>query len=224
MKLILFDIDGTIVDSIATDDACFIQTFKEVHQVDLTHVDWNTFKNVTDTGLTLEIFETWFNRLPTKEEITTLKAHFYTLLQQRTEELTEIEHAVAFIQQLSVDPTIDIGFATGGWRETAELKCSSIGLHLDDFIVTSANDHHNRRKITELAIEKASNGNRTYESIVYFGDGLWDLKTTAALGIDFIGVDAKGNNVLRNAGAKKIIRNYADPDRLMHWINTKTPA
>lgn len=57
MKLIIFDIDGTILDSVNADDKCFIQTFKDLYQIDLTNADWNDFTNVTDTGLTNEIFK-----------------------------------------------------------------------------------------------------------------------------------------------------------------------
>jgi len=212
MKLIIFDIDGTILNSVNTDDECFIKTIYNLYKIDLRNADWNDFKNVTDTGLTIEIFEKWFNRIPSKEEIKTIKTHFYNLLKQRTNEFTEIENALSFINQLSVKPDFEIGFATGGWGETAELKCSSIGLNLNDFIFKSSNDHFNRGKIIELVIKDAldKSRNKKYESILYFGDGLWDLKSTIELEIDFIGVDFKGNNKLHNAGVKKIISNYVE--------------
>ena len=33
MKLLIFDIDGTILDSTEADDQCFIQTFKDLYQI-----------------------------------------------------------------------------------------------------------------------------------------------------------------------------------------------
>jgi beta-phosphoglucomutase-like phosphatase (HAD superfamily) len=80
MKLIIFDIDGTILDSVNADNKCFTQTFKDLYQIDLTNTDWNDFKNVTDTGLTNEIFEKLLHRVAEKEEIETIKAHFKSLL------------------------------------------------------------------------------------------------------------------------------------------------
>jgi len=220
MKLIIFDIDGTILDSVNADDKCFIQTFKDLYQIDLTNVDWNDFMNVTDTGLTNEIFEKWLKRVPENKEIETIKLHFKNLLNNCTDEFTEIEKSLTFIKSLSNKSDFEIGFATGGWKETAELKCNSIGLNLNQFIFKSSNDHFNRAKIIELVIKDAldKNNNEKFESILYFGDGLWDLKTTIKLGIDFIGVDYKNNNILHNAGVEKIINNYLDSDKILNWI------
>jgi len=219
MKLVLFDIDGTLINSVKTDDECFVQTFDELYNIDLTKANWNEFTHVTDWGLTQEIFEKWQGCVPTKEDIVTIKSHFYSLLQQRANEFTEVKNALTFIQQLSSMPDIEIGFATGGWRETAALKCNTIGLDLNRFMVQSSNDHFQRSKIIELVIKAAKNHqNREFDSITYFGDGLWDLKATQELGIDFIGVDAKRNHNLRNAGVENIIHNYMELDKILTWI------
>lgn len=221
MKLIIFDIDGTILDSVNADDRCFIQTFKDLYQIDLTNVDWNDFENVTDAGLTIEIFQKWLNRVPKKEEIETIKNHFKNLLENSINEFTEIDKALSFIESLSKNPDFEIGFATGGWKETAELKCNSIGLRLNDFIFKSSNDHFNRAKIIELVIKEALDKHRikNFETVIYIGDGLWDYKTTNELEIDFIGIDFKNNNKLYNAGVKKIIENYSEPNKILNWIN-----
>ncbi|OJJ20172.1 hypothetical protein BKI52_17010 [marine bacterium AO1-C] len=224
MKLIIFDIDGTIINSVKTDDECFIQTFAELYNIDLAKVDWNEFTHVTDWGLTNEIFEKWLNRLPAQTEINNIKTHFYNLLKQRVDEFTEIEQALSFIQQLAAMPDVEVGFATGGWRETAVLKCNAIGLHLNDFIFKSSNDHFKRSKIMASVVEEGKLKHSAFETILYFGDGLWDLKATQELGIDFIGVDAKRNQKLRKAGVEKIISNYEGQDKIWEWINKSKQA
>ena len=226
MKLIIFDIDGTILDSVNADDDCFIQTFEDLHQIDLTNADWNNFKHVTDAGLTIEIFERYFNRVPSDLEMNTLKIHFCELLKQRIDEFTEIKDALAFINLLSNESDIEIGFATGGWGESAEIKCKSIGFDLNEFIVKSSNDHFDRTRIIDLVTIDALNKNRIkqFESIIYFGDGLWDLKATEELGIEFIGVDFYNSDKLRTAKVDRIIKNYVEPSKLLKWINEKTPG
>lgn len=221
MKLILFDIDGTILDSVNADDTCFIQTFKDLYQIDLAGVNWNDFKNVTDTGLTIEIFEKWFNRAPKQEEIEAIKLHFKNLLEANIQQCKVIEKALDFIELISNHPNFEIGFATGGWKETAKLKCSSVGLNLRDFIFKSSNDHYNRAKIIELVIKEALNKHniKAFESITYFGDGLWDFETTRTLGIDFIGVDYKTKGTLTNKGIKHVIKDFTEVEKILNWIN-----
>jgi len=225
MKLIIFDIDGTILDSVNADDNCFRQTYKDLYQIDLTNADWNDFKNITDTGLTIEIFEKWLNREPKKEEINTIKFHFKNLLEDSIQKFTEIEKALPFIELISTKTDFEIGFATGGWKETAELKCNSVGLDLKNFIFKSSNDHFNRAKIIELVINDALDKNNCteFESVIYFGDGIWDFKTTIELGIGFIGVDYKNDGKLKNSGAEKVIENYSELGKIINWIEGKTP-
>jgi len=221
MKLIIFDIDGTILDSVNADDKCFIQTFNDLFQIDLTNADWNDFTNVTDAGLVNEIFEKWFSRHPEKEEVKKIKSYFKSLLELQSARFTEIDKSLSFINLLSTNPEFEIGFATGGWKETAELKCSSVELNLNDHIFKSSNDHYNRAKIIEFVIEEALERNdlKEFESITYFGDGLWDLKTSQTLGIHFIGVDFKNSRKLLNEGVEKVIANYSDSEKILTWLS-----
>lgn len=223
MKLIVFDIDGTILDSVQADDICFIQTFNDLYQIDLTNANWNDFTNVTDAGLTFEIFEKWLNREPKEEEINHIKAYFKKLLENHTQQFTEVEKSLSFIEQASIQTDFEVGFATGGWKETAELKCNSVGLNLNKYIFKSANDHYNRGRIIEFVIKEALEKHdiKEFESITYFGDGLWDYTTTQALGIDFIGVDFKNNGRLINIGAEKVIKNFVEVEKILNWIHQK---
>lgn len=221
MKLIIFDIDGTILDSVKADDECFIQTVKDLYNIDLKDVKWNNFNHVTDSGLTIEIFNTHFGRPPSIKEITVFKKHFKNLLSKRTDEFSEIVHAISFISKLSEINDFEIGFATGGWEETAELKCESVGFKLNNYLVKSASDHFNRTTIIELLIQEALQQNNLFEfeSIIYFGDGLWDLKSTSELGIKFIGVDYSDNEILKKAGVKRVIKDYSESTKLLQWIS-----
>lgn len=226
MNLIVFDIDGTIVNSVKTDDECFIQSFKVLFDIDLSGADWSNFRNVTDSGLTHEIFEIHLNRQPSERELVELKTLFYNLLNQRRNEIIEINGAINSLTFLNQHHDFSIAFATGGWRETAELKLSSIGFKLGELTLVSANEHFSRSVITKLAIEQSLVREQMSEfnSITYIGDGLWDYETTQALGIKFIGIDNQKNNKLIEAGATNVLTDLADVQQIIAWSKTENDS
>ena len=221
MHLVIFDIDGTLIDSVKVDDQCFIQSFEELHNIDLSQADWNDFTHVTDSGLTTEIFRTHLARTPTENEVIELKSHFYQLLNQRIKEITEIKGAMKTLNTLIRHPEYAVAFATGGWKETAILKLTSIGFEIGETPLVSSNDHFSRLEITRIAIEKAltEKGLTAFDSVTYIGDGLWDFQSSMELGINFIGLDVQGNNTLLNAGATQVTNDLENLEQIRSWIN-----
>lgn len=222
MNLVIFDIDGTIVDSVKADDQCFIESFKDLHNIDLSQSDWNDFKHVTDSGLTNEIFEIHLGRKPIDEEVQTLKNYFYNLLTQYSHRITEIPGAKNTLVSLMENPEISIALATGGWRETALFKLSTIGFELGELTLISANEHFDRSEITRLAIEESLAMAKLdkFDTVTYIGDGLWDFKTANKLGINFIGVDYWQNNKLTEAGATKVTMDLTNVQQIISWAKT----
>ena len=56
MRLVMFDIDGTLVDSSSFEDACYSKAVQEFikHPID---TDWSKYINVTDSGILDEIID-----------------------------------------------------------------------------------------------------------------------------------------------------------------------
>lgn len=221
MRLIIFDIDGTIIDSVKTDDECFIKTFKDLHNIDLSANNWSDFKNVTDWGLTNEIFQLHFDRKPTELEINKIKSHFFDLLVERHQEFVEIPNSLKFIEYLHSLNNYTIAFATGGWKETAILKTKSIGLDLNSFVLKSSNDNFKRAEIIKLAVQEAlkSKSLKRFQSVTYIGDGVWDLKVCLQLNLQFIGIDFKKNEKLKKAGADIIFTDFIETQKIMECLN-----
>lgn len=223
MHLTLFDIDGTLMDSVQTDDACFIQTFGELYGMELGEVDWNGFPHVTDAGLTEALFVRAFERGASAEEVAEVKERFEALLRARKEEFIAVKGALDFLKELVARPDVELGFATGGWAETAMLKCQTVGLDLGAYLHRTSNDHFDRAEITRMVMQDAMerHGEHAFSRITYFGDGLWDYRTTQSLGIDFVGVDIHGNGKLNAAGAEHVLRDFSDPERLLEVLNLR---
>jgi len=219
MNLVIFDIDGTLVDSVKTDDECFVQTFKNLYNIDLSASKWTDFTNVTDLGLTTEIFEQNFGQKPTKSEIVNIKTYFYDLLSKRQKNFNEIQGAVEFVETLRSTKNFEIAVATGGWKETALLKTKSICLDLSKTVLKSSNDHFNRAEIIKMAIATSAKKKnlKTFESVTYIGDGIWDFKVSLDLGLKFIGIDNSSNGNLKKAGAKIIFSDFKKKQEIINW-------
>ena len=55
MNLAIFDIDGTLTESVAVDELCFVQAFRDVLDIGSINTNWLDYHFQTDSGLTLEI-------------------------------------------------------------------------------------------------------------------------------------------------------------------------
>jgi len=85
MKLIIFDIDGTLTDTKKVDDKCFIKAFYHVFGIDIKNQNWEDLINVTDWGITEEIIRKKHNRVPTNKEYSEIKNEFIRLLKLEAE-------------------------------------------------------------------------------------------------------------------------------------------
>lgn len=221
--LVAFDIDGTLTATIEADDYGFTQTYKDLYNIDLGEIDWGKFKHVTDLGVSNEVFQANFERLPTDEEIDTTKNHFLGLLkklfEKESNKFSEVTGAIEFFNELQ-EKDYPLAIATGGWGETALFKLEKAGFKIDDTPFANSNHHHSRLKITELAIEKAKETYSTdFERIIYFGDGKWDLLTCQEMGIEFIGVDFYKSRKLKELGAENVIRDFSHKEKMLDLIS-----
>lgn len=56
MKLVIFDIDGTLTQTNRVDSGCFVEVVKEVLGVEDFETDWSQYQYVTDRGGLLRKF------------------------------------------------------------------------------------------------------------------------------------------------------------------------
>jgi phosphoglycolate phosphatase-like HAD superfamily hydrolase len=186
--LVMFDIDGTLVDSAGFDGALYAQAVRDVLAA---HVDetWASYRNVTDSGILEELLVPGRLDAPYDDIRARVQTRFIKLVRDylATHSLREVAGAMALIQALRAAPHVRVAIATGGWKETALLKLHAIGLDPAGVSFASASDAFERTKIMQLAERRATSGappgRRTY-----FGDGAWDKRACAELGYDFIAI------------------------------------
>ena len=76
MKLIIFDIDGTLVQPVNGGSYYFFQTFENVFHRKVASRSLSNYRHITDNSLLNTLFEANFCRLPTAEEVTIFKHHY----------------------------------------------------------------------------------------------------------------------------------------------------
>ncbi len=220
MKYVIFDIDGTLTDTAEVDDRCYISAFKAVFSKDISGYNWESITHVTDWGITEDIFLNEFKRLPTSREMQHLQDNFVELLikekDKQISSFREIEGATSFINQLMDRQDYKIGIATGGWKRSARLKLDSIGIEIDKIPFSNSDHFKSRESIVNHVIEQMIPRHHTYEDkVIYFGDGTWDYHTCKKMGVNFIGIDSKGDGKLSTLGVKDVFSNFTDVDNIL---------
>jgi len=215
MKLIVFDIDGTLTNTKEVDDKCFIKAFETTFQLDIKDQIWADLKNVTDWGITEEIIYQRLNRKPSEAEYQRMHdnhvANLKTEKIRAPKQFEAVLGANQFIHQLVTKNNYKVGLATGAWEQAALVKLEVINLEPNKIPFSNSDYHKTREGITLHAIEQAkSMYQQEFDEIIYFGDGEWDYTTCKNLNIKFIGIDSTNNQKLKKLGAKTVFTNFLD--------------
>lgn len=204
-NLIVFDIDGTLTDSVTVHQKAFTEVLLEIGVKKVT--EFKKFKHHTDSFISKEIYEIDREKLFSKVKINELES---ALTQKIScENFKEIEGAKKLIKFIESKTNFAICYATGSLRRPAEYKLKSIGIKFNAKQLVASDNIYEREKIVSKAIENASKfyNVKKFERIISVGDGLWDLLTAKNLGLEFIGVGLKHKELLIENGAKYVYEN-----------------
>src|SRR5438477_5786971 len=156
MKLVMFDIDGTLTQTMKADEECFVRSLAEVCGFDDVDTDWSRYKHATDFGVFREIHETRTGRLPSPSETSRFRQHFVDLLARVSSEaaFAAVTGAPLLLSRLADRGEHRIALATGAWRDCARLKMASVGLCYDDYPAAASADSFNREPRIWLSMRR----------------------------------------------------------------------
>lgn len=199
MHLILFDIDGTLVDSSGYETPLYSDAVSEVLDIPFER-DWGRYKHVTDGGILDEIMEGSGLALDRQDVQARVQSGFVRRTKRyvadNPDAVKEIPGAKALVHKLCADPSCAVAIATGGWEETARLKLSGIGIDVTRIPLASSSDATSRVEIMKIAEQRALNGARSNKK-TYFGDAIWDKSASESLGYDFVAVGSTVSHPVR---------------------------
>lgn len=208
-SLIVFDIDGTLTDSVKEHQKAFTDTLFEIGVSEINS-EYKSFKHHTDSFIAKELYEHNQKKPFSKEKMD----QFENGLSERIElvNFNEIKGAKELIEKLQNETEFGICFATGSLRKPAEHKLKSIGIEFNEWQLVASDKIYERENIVEKAIKNSSKiyEVETFERIISFGDGLWDLLTAENLKLEFIGVGEKNKDLLIQKGAKRVIKDFTE--------------
>jgi phosphoglycolate phosphatase-like HAD superfamily hydrolase len=225
--LAIFDIDGTLSNTVGLDDDIYRNTLNEYYNLELNDLEWNNIKILssgTDSGIFNSIFHKYLGNLNFDNEVNRFKSAFTHYLRlelfHKSRIIEEVEGAKSLLNELKMDNDIVVAIATGSWKYSGILKLQSIKIDVNSYTYGNSELHFERNQIINDVILNAKIKNKKFKKITYFGDGVWDSIAAEKLNINFVGVDSFRDDNLKKYNVKEILYNYSDIDRIKSLIRS----
>ncbi|MBL8990469.1 MAG: haloacid dehalogenase-like hydrolase, partial [Phycisphaerae bacterium] len=138
MPLVVFDLDGTLLQTTGVDDACFVRAMDDALGIRGFVTDWSDYAHATDTGLVAEIVRRSLGRDAGADDLHAVHESFTTLLRgqavERPDRFTPVPGAGAMLERVRTlrGSGWSAGLATGAWRASAAIKVAAARLDVAD--------------------------------------------------------------------------------------------
>jgi phosphoglycolate phosphatase-like HAD superfamily hydrolase len=224
-KLVLFDIDRTLIKSSSSRRKVFSAAFKKVYGVD---ADTNIIQlsGMTDQQIIFEVLEkNGLKREIIKEKLNACMEEMIKLFDESIKDydITVLEGVRELLSALE-EKNILMGLVTGNLEPTAWAKIRKANLGRYFRVGGFGSEHINRAELVKIAIKKAQEKfNFVFDKKVYlFGDAPQDMRAGKDAGIIPFGVKTgvHSEDQLMNAGAILVFENLIDTDKILQTILT----
>ena len=225
VKLVVLDVDGTLLDNLESEDVCFAAALREGLGVTTLNTDWRTYEHVTDKGIAVEAYQRAFSVPPSAKRVTQAVDRFLTLLAEAHARvpLRPVAGARDLLAELPTRGWFP-ALATGAWERAARFKLTAAGLRVDQLPLATAEDGPARIAIVRAALARAERKCSPFERVVLVGDGVWDVAAAQALGLPFVGrASLDRAQELRARGVGAVLSHFTDIEMVLAVLETAGP-
>jgi phosphoglycolate phosphatase-like HAD superfamily hydrolase len=226
-RLLLFDIDGTLLSTEGAARRAFQRAMLDVYET-TGPIDSHSFGGKTDPQIARELLSA--AGLPDRSIDAGLPELWEAYLAELEQEMRATEYRTAvypgvrdLLEALSAEATVVLALLTGNVERGAELKLLSAGLrHYFSFGVFGS-DCEERAGLPPIAVERAREiTGRTFtgRDIVVIGDTPNDIRCGAGLGVYTIGVATgfHGRDELEAEGADVVFNDFSNTGSVLRVL------
>jgi len=210
-KLIIFDIDGTLIDSVSGYHEVIINAMTDLGIAEVD-TNFNALKHHTDSYALKYNYENFFKKELPLALLNDFEKRIVFYLNQQPK-TNAIEGVSEILMQLE-GSEYAIAFATGSLPESAIYKMKSAGLNMNAAVLATSKTSFSREGFVLEAIDKAKKAYNVvnFEKVISVGDGIWDLKTAQNLNLEFIGIGIKNKAVMETHGMENWFEDFTNFD------------
>ncbi len=178
MKLILFDIDSTLLTDGGAATAAFNLAFREIFGVEPVSVDKH---GKTDPNILAETAMSTVGREPTETEYGRLQTRYCELFPEfleKTSAFSLMNGARKLCARLSLAPSCCLGLQTGNFEPCARVKMQKAGLCSFFRFGGFGSDCADRARLVRIAIERGivtANTTHFDATVIVIGDSTHDI-------------------------------------------------
>ena len=223
-KLILFDIDKTLVPSSRAHHKAFSEAFKKVYGIDAS-IKIINHHGMTDQQIIIEVLKkNGLSEQEIKSKITECMEAMVNFFNGfiGSENIVPLDGVQELLEALNGSGFLR-GLVTGNLEAIAKGKLKKAGINHYFKIGGFGNDDINRTNLVKLAIKRARN-NFSFKSnnnVLLIGDAPQDMKAGKEAGIQTIGVTTGiySKEQLEDAGADFVVLSLKDKDEILKIIS-----